>query len=117
MAAVIFPTSLADLERVPMPGVVLDLDGKIVALNAAGIRLVARPLFEVLGRMAWEFAPGLEYLWAERVAAGRAPGGRSYEIAIHTPLGAMMVEYVVAVYDLEGQPAVVAFATGVRPLT
>lgn len=108
---------MADFDRQTRPGVVLDLDGKIVALNAAGSRLLARRPAEVLGRMAWEFAPGLEHLWAERVAAARAPGGRTFEIAIATPMGAQMLEYVVAVYELEGRPSVVAFAVDVRPLS
>lgn len=116
MAAVSFPTSFAEFEAAARPGVVLGLDGTIIALNANGARLLARPLAEVLGRMAWEFAPGLEHLWAERVAAARAPGGHAFEIAIVTSNGAGMLEYVVAVCELDGQPCVVTFATGLRPL-
>jgi len=116
MAAVSFPTSFAEFESVATPGVVLDLDGTIVALNPAGARLLARPVTEVLGRMAWEFAPGLEHLWAERVAAARAPGGHAFEIAIVTSNGAGMLAYVVAVCELDGQPYVVTFGTGLRPL-
>jgi PAS domain-containing protein len=116
MAAVSFPTSLAEFEDLATPGVVLDLDGTIVALNAAGVRLLARPLAEVLGRMAWEIAPGLEHLWAERLAAARAPGGHAFEIAIVTSEGALMLEYITAVCELDGRPYVVTFATGVRPL-
>lgn len=116
MAAVSFPTSFAEFDGRPTPGVVLDLDGTIVALNAAGVRLLSRPLAEVLGRMAWEIAPGLEHLWTERVAAARAPGGHAFEIAIVTSVGAQMLAYVVAVCELDGRPYVVAFATGLRAL-
>lgn len=116
MGAVSFPTSFAEFDAIARPGVVLDLEGAIVALNANGARLLARPLDEVLGRMAWEFSPGLDHLWAERVAAARAPGGRAFEIAIVTSRGAGMLAYVVAVCELDGQPYVVAFGTGFRPL-
>ncbi|HEX7839776.1 MAG TPA: PAS domain-containing protein [Kofleriaceae bacterium] len=116
MAAVCFPTSFAEFEAAVRPGVVLDLQGTIIALNANGARLLARPLTEVLGRMAWEFAPGLEHLWAERVAAARAPGGHAFDIAIVTSRGAAVLEYVVAVCELDGRPYVVSFGTGLRPL-
>ena len=116
MAAVSFPSSFAEFERIATPGVVLELDGTIVALNGAGALLLARPLAEILGRMAWEIAPGLEHLWAERVAAARAPGGHAFEIAIVTSGGAQMLDYVTAVCELDGRPYVVTFATGLRPL-
>jgi len=116
MAAVSFPTSFAEFEANARPGVVLGLDGTIIAVNANAARLLARPLSEVIGRMAWEFAPGLEHLWAERVAAARAPGGHAFEIAVVISKGAQMLEYVVAVCELDGRPYVVTFATGGRPL-
>lgn len=111
-----FPASFAEFEAVAAPGVVLDLDGTILALNAAGARLVMRPQAQLIGRMAWEIAPGLEHLWAERVAAARAPGGHAFAIAIVIAGGARMLDYVVAVCDFGGQLYVVAFATGLRPL-
>lgn len=117
VTAVTFPTSLADLEALALPTVVLDLDGKIIALNSLAMRLGSRQPHEVVGKLASEYAPGLEYLWAERVAAGRAPGGAAFEIAITTRRGAFMLEYVVKVYELDGQTAVVAVVTRARPLT
>lgn len=100
-----------------LPIVVLDLDGTIVALNSVAMRLGDHQRHEIVGRQASEFAPGIEYLWDERVAAGRAPDGAAFEIAITTRRGALMLAYVVKVYELDGQPAVVAVVTGARPLT
>lgn len=104
-----------------LPTIVLDLGGKIVALNAAAMRLASgprsRPRHEVVGKLALEFAPGIEYLWDERVAAGRSPDGAMFEIAITTRRGALLLEHVVKVYELDGQPAVVMVVTGARPLT
>jgi PAS domain-containing protein len=100
-----------------LPAVVLDLAGKILAVNARAMRLGAREPDEVIGRYASDFAPGIEYLWDERLTAGRAPDGAGFEIAITTGRGALMLEYVVKVYELDGQPAVVALITGARPLT
>lgn len=117
VTAVMFPTSLAELEAMALPTIVLDLDGKIIALNGPAMRLGSRQPHEVVGRLASEYAPGLEYLWAERVAAGRAPDGAMFEIAITTGRGAFMLEYVVKVYELGGQTAVVAVVTRARPLT
>jgi PAS domain-containing protein len=117
VTAVTFPTSVADLEAMALPAIVLSLDGKILALNAAVMRLGTRRPDEIVGRMAWEFAPGMEYLWDERVAAARAPGGERFEIAITTGRGAWMLEYVFKVCELDGQPAVIGVITSARPLT
>lgn len=117
MTAVTFPTSLADLEALALPAVVLDLQGKILALNSKAMRLGSRQQREVIGRYASDYAPGIEYLWDERVAAGRAPDGATFEIAITTPRGALMLQYAMKVYALDGQPAVVAVITSARPLT
>lgn len=117
VTAVTFPTSLADLEAMALPAIVLDLDGKILAVNAALMRLGTRQRDEVVGKLASEYAPGIEYLWDERVAAARAPDGATFEIAITTGRAAFTLEYVVKVYDFDGQPVVVAVVTSVRPLT
>jgi PAS domain-containing protein len=117
VTAVSFPTSLADLEAMALPTIVFDLDGKIVALNTAAMRLGSRHRHEVVGKLASEYAPGVEYLWDERVAAGRSPEGAKFEIAITTGRGALMLDYVLKVYELDGQPAVVAVVTRARPLT
>ncbi len=117
VTAVTFPTSLADLEAMALPAIVFDLHGKILAVNPAGMRLGTRQRHEIVGRQASDFAPGIEYLWDERVAAGRAPDGATFEIAITTGRGALMLQYIVKVYELDGQPAVVAMITSARPLT
>jgi len=108
---------MADLEAMAMPAIVLSLDGKILALNGAAMRLGTRRADQIVGRMAWDFAPGMEYLWDERVAAARAPAGEKFEIAITTGRGAWMLEYVFKVCELDGQPAVVGVITNARPLT
>lgn len=117
VTAVTLATLQAEIDATALPGGVIDLAGKILAINAAAARLLARPPSEVIGRMVWEFAPGFEYLWAERLEAARDPGGRTFEIAIATPLGALMLEYAVIVHELERQTAVVAFVLKSRPLT
>jgi len=115
VAAVLFPSSFADFERIVPPAAVLELDGTIVALNAAGVRLLARPPAEVIGRKAWEFAPGMEHVWRERLTGGH-PGSASFAIAIATAHGARDLEYVIGVCDLDGQAYVVAIAIAVKPL-
>jgi PAS domain-containing protein len=117
VTAVTFPTSLADLEAAPLPAVVLDLDGKILAVNAKAMRLGARRRHEIVGRHAADYAPGIEYLWDERVAAGRAPDGARFEIAITTGRGAFMLDYLAKVYELDGRPALVAMILSARLLT
>ncbi|HEX3757237.1 MAG TPA: hypothetical protein VHW23_00965 [Kofleriaceae bacterium] len=99
-----------------MPGVVLSLDGKILALNLAALRIGGRRMDEIVGRYAAEFAPGIEYLWDERILAGQPADGGTSEIAITTRRSALMLEYMVKVCKFDGQPVVVALITNVRPL-
>lgn len=118
VTAVTFPTSLSDLEAMAQPAVVCSLDGRILALSSTAIRLGASQRDKIVGRLVWEFAPGMEYLWDERVAAARAPDGATFDIAISIPSRrvALMIEYVMKVYELDGQPTVVAMITKARPL-
>lgn len=99
-----------------MPGVVLSLDGRILALNQAAVRIGGRRMDEIVGRYASEFAPGMEYLWDERVLAGQQADGGTFEIAITTRRSALMLEYIVKVCRFDGEPVVVALITSVRPL-
>src|SRR5258705_11267422 len=117
VTAVTLATLAAEVEAMTVPGAVLDLDGKLLAINAAAARLLVRPASEIIGRMAREFAPGLEYLWAERIEAARKSSDRTFEIAIATPRGAAMLEYAIAVHDLESRAAAVARVIKSRPLT
>jgi PAS domain-containing protein len=117
VTAVTFPTSLADLEAISLPTIVFDLGGKIVAVNAATMGLGSRHRHDVVGRHASDYAPGIEYLWDERVVAGRAPDGATFEIAITTGRGAFLLDYIIRVYELDGRPAVVTVVTRARPLT
>jgi len=115
VTAVPFPSSFADFERMVLPAAVLEVDGTIVAVNAAGAQLLGRRPVEVIGRKAWEIAPGMEHVWGERLARGHA-GGARFSIAIATPLGARAVEYVIAMCELDGRACVVAIATEVKGL-
>ena len=117
VTAVTLATLLAEIEAMAVPGAVLDVGGKVLGINAAAARLLVRPPSEVVGRMAWEFAPGFEYVWAERIEVARGSSGRTFEIAIATPRGALMLEYVLAVHELAGQTLVVASVITSRPLT
>lgn len=98
------------------PGVVLSLDGRILALNQAALRIGGRRADEIIGRYASEFAPGMEYLWDERVVAAQQPDGGTFEIAITTRRVALLLEYIVKVCTFDGEPVVVALITSVKPL-
>lgn len=115
MTTIAFPSSFADFERMELPAGVLEVDGTIVALNAAGARMLGRLPVEVVGRKAWEFAPGMEHVWRERLAGGDA-GSARFAIAIATAHGARDIEYVIAMCVLDGQACVVAIATEVKEL-
>ncbi|HEY0476120.1 MAG TPA: PAS domain-containing protein [Kofleriaceae bacterium] len=116
MTSIRFPTSFADFEARTVPGVVCELDGTVVALNAAGAQVLARPVSAVIGRKAWEFAPGLEHVWVERIKVLAATGPGTSVVAVATAAGARAIEHAVAVCELDGRTYLVAFATGVKPI-
>jgi nitrogen fixation/metabolism regulation signal transduction histidine kinase len=108
------PRSFAEFERMVLPGGLLEIDGTIVALNAAGAQLLARPVAEVVGRKAWEIAPGMEHVWHERITPNTS--GPRFTIAIATAHGARVIEYITALCEFDGHTYVVAIATDVMPL-
>jgi len=92
---------------------VLDLDGTVLAANGAATRLLSRSVNEVVGRKAWDFAPGAEHIWSEVIAAARATDSHG-EIAIATPEGPRTIHYVVSVRAHEQRELVLLFAVEVR---
>jgi signal transduction histidine kinase len=100
-----------DFEHIPVPGTVLDLDGTILAANAAAVRLAARSAEELVGRKAWEIAPGMEHLWQEIVAGARL-GPYIAGITIATPVGPRALRYVAVTRTLGERTVVVLLGHG-----
>jgi signal transduction histidine kinase/CheY-like chemotaxis protein len=102
--------SLTGFAKLPIPGGIVELDGTIVGMNEAAERLFGRPPAQVIGRKAWDIAPGAEYIWDEVVAAAKQQGSYRGEIAIATPQEPRSISYVVAVRAYEGRSFVMVFA-------
>jgi signal transduction histidine kinase/CheY-like chemotaxis protein len=102
--------SLTDFAKLPIPGGIFDLDGTIVAMNAAAEELLRRPSSQVIGRKAWDIAPGAEYVWEEVLANARRDGSHRGEISIATPQEPRLIYYVVTHREFDGHRYVVLFA-------
>jgi signal transduction histidine kinase/CheY-like chemotaxis protein len=102
--------SLTQFATLPIPGGICEVDGTIVAMNAASERLFGRPATQVVGKMAWDIAPGAEHIWAEVIARARGEGSVRGEIAIATPNAPVPIHYVVTVREHEGKTFVLVFA-------
>jgi PAS domain S-box-containing protein len=102
--------ALTDFAHLPVPGGICDVDGTIVAMNAAAERLFGRTADQVVGKKAWDIAPGAEHIWDEVVARARKQGPVRGGIAIATPQAPVQIQYVVAVREHEGRTFVVVFA-------
>lgn len=110
------PTTFAEFDALPLPGAAIEDDGTVIAINPLGARLLGWPIRAIVGRKAWEFAPGMEYVWAERLAVSRAACGAKFEFAILTQDGARAIEYILAMVELDGRRCVLALAVAVKPL-
>jgi two-component system, cell cycle sensor histidine kinase and response regulator CckA len=106
---------IADFEQLPIPVGVCELDGTIIGVNPAGGRLLARPHDQIVGRKAWDFAPGGEHIWQEILRIARERGEYRGDITIATPDEPRGVEYVVALRQYEGRNVAVFFALLHKP--
>ena len=105
-----FIAAVTELDRLPVSVGVLELDGTIVRVNPAGTEMLGRPVEEIIGRKAWEFAPGAEHIWDEVIATARRVGVFRGEIAVATTQGARNVRYSAALRVHEGETVVVVLA-------
>jgi signal transduction histidine kinase/CheY-like chemotaxis protein len=104
------PVAIADFEQLPIPVGVCELDGTVIGANPAAARMLARPHDQIVGRKAWDFAPGGEHIWQEVLRIARERGEYRGEITIATPDEPRAVEYVVALRRYEGRNVAVFFA-------
>lgn len=102
--------AVALIGALPVAGGVVELDGTVVAVNAAAERLLGRPAAALVGHQAWGDAPGGEHAWGERLAEVRAGRGRSHELAITTAQGVRTVEYEVGLGRHQGREVLVVCA-------
>lgn len=104
-----FIAAIADFELLPFSGCVVELDGTISAVNVATTRLVGRPREQIVGRMAWDFAPGADLIWPEIVASARA-GEAHGEITLATLSGPRAVHYIATVRTHDERCVVLLFS-------
>jgi signal transduction histidine kinase/CheY-like chemotaxis protein len=102
--------AIGDFDGLPIAGCVIELDGTLVAVNAASARMLARPAAQVLGKKVWDFAPGMEHIWMEILQTIRREGEARGQIAIATPLGPRHIQYVGGLRSYETRTLVLAFA-------
>jgi PAS domain S-box-containing protein len=104
------PIEITDFVRLPVPGGVCSLDGTILELNQAAEQLFGRRRSDVIGRKAWDIAPGADLIWEGVLAAARSKGVEHGDIAIATPLAPKQIYYAVAIREHQGHGYVLVFA-------
>jgi PAS domain S-box-containing protein len=102
--------SLTGFSGLPIPGGVCEVDGTIIGMNLAAERLFGRTAAEVMGKKAWDMAPGAEHIWDDVLATARKQGTFRGEISIATPREPRPIYYVVTHRELAGKGYVLVFA-------
>ena len=102
--------SIAGFASLPIAIVVVEIEGTIYAVNEAAERLLGRPADQIVGRKAWEVAPGMEHVWGELIAHARAHGSYRGEITAATPNQHRHISYVACVREHAGRSYVVGVA-------
>ncbi len=98
--------AVCEFDALPVSVGVGELDGTIIAVNRATGELFARPVAEMVGRKAWEFAPGVEHIWHDIVTQASSTDYRNV-ITIATPIGPRSVHYSMGVRSYGGKQVVV----------
>jgi signal transduction histidine kinase len=101
--------TIAEFDALPIPAAIFDLEGTFVAVNAASEALLGRPAAEILGRKAWELAPGVEHIWNEMLAGARGGIYRS-ALTIATPQEPRQIVYTNTLREYQGKHYVLSFA-------
>jgi PAS domain-containing protein len=104
---------LAELAETSIPTAVFDLDGTFVAINRAGEALVDRPRAQVVGRRAWDLAPGAEHIWSEALAVLRGGGDYRGDIVIATPQEPRRIGYLATLGEHAGGSYVILVAAAI----
>lgn len=97
---------VSGFDALPVSVGIGELDGTIIAVNRATSELFARPAESMVGKKAWEFAPGTEHIWHDTVASADAKDYRGV-IAIATPIGSRSVHYSMGIRSHAGRRYVV----------
>jgi two-component system cell cycle sensor histidine kinase/response regulator CckA len=90
--------ALGEFERLPVAGLVLELDGTIVAINAAAIRLFGAT---GAGVPVWDLIPKLQQAWAALVDGARERGSASTSIALDT----RSIDLTATLRDIGAEPS------------
>ncbi|HEX5060358.1 MAG TPA: ATP-binding protein [Kofleriaceae bacterium] len=103
-------TAITDFETLHTPVAIFELDGTFVAINRASEALLGRAAAEVVGHKTWEFAPGVEHIWDEMVAAARVRGTSRGTITLATPHEHRQIHYINTLRSYEGKTYVLSYA-------
>jgi signal transduction histidine kinase len=109
-----FHAAVAELQHLPVPVGMVELDGTLVAVNVASERMMLRPAAQIVGKKVWDFAPGAEHIWDEVVAGARS-GSYQGSIALATPQGPRTVSYAATLRALGERTLVVCCGMVARP--
>jgi two-component system cell cycle sensor histidine kinase/response regulator CckA len=75
--------AIAELDRLPVAGLVFELDGTVVAINDVAVRLFGVS-DDVVGHKAWDLVPAMQDAWDGLVAGARERGSSSTSLTFDT---------------------------------
>jgi PAS domain S-box-containing protein len=93
-------------DELPVAGAIVELDGTVLAVNAAARRILGRDAAQIIGRQIGDLSPHLRSAWRDFVAAGEHVG----ELTVGSPHGVRTFEYVLSTRAVGGRHVVLAFA-------
>ncbi len=94
-------------DTLPVPAMLIDPDGTVLAANTASCQATGRSAEELTGMTVAQLAPSAGARWAELVAQARAEGTAVDEAMYLTPAGeTRYVQYLIAQLDAGGREVI-----------
>ena len=106
------PAMLA-FDRIPVATILIELDGTIVAVNAAACRMAVREVNELVGHAVAQVMAELGAQWSQLIDTIRRTGEAVDEVAFTTEHGIRTVQIVMSIIEVESRSVVQAFGIDV----
>jgi PAS domain S-box-containing protein len=101
-------TSHVAFERIPIAGVLLELDGTMIAVNRAAARILGKTEVELVGRPLGQLLTAEDDL--AKLLESSLGGERVHELHFEAPAGRRTVECVLSAFEADGRIVIQLFA-------
>ncbi len=109
-------TSAVSFNSIPIASILLELDGTVLAANAAAGRMAERDPGQLVGALLQDLAPGIRDRWETLIATTRTGGEAVDETVFDAPSGRRTLQFVLSLCEADGRTILQGFAIDITAL-